>query len=125
MFAPGTRKARRSAMSRAIVRHKSRWTAVLRLRASGTMQGKQLADGTVSRWRLKIVLNLERWTRRRLIRLPAKSSDEAAEKVLYLMAAMIAGNTKFSAEEIGSTKGSIAPFRSELERLFRSEAPPR
>lgn len=74
----------------------------------------RLLSGASLHWAIKF----ERYVRRRLIAMPAKSQEEAEKKILHIMAATIAGKLPLEKEEVATICGSIAPFKSELRDIF-------
>lgn len=62
---------------------------------------------------------LERSAMRKLVRLEPASCDEAKEKVLYLIAAMMAGQTQLCAAETAKLGKSVEPFNRELATFLR------
>jgi hypothetical protein len=66
-----------------------------------------------------IARQLERSAMRRLVTLEPATCDEAKEKVLYLMAAVMAGPTKLCAAETTKVGKSVEPFKAELATFLR------
>ena len=66
-----------------------------------------------------IARHLERSAMRRLVRLEPATCDEAKEKVLYLMAAVMAGPTQLCATETAKLGKSVEPFKRELATFLR------
>lgn len=66
-----------------------------------------------------IARQLERSAMRRLVRSEPATCDEAKEKVLYLMAALMAGATQLCAIETAKLGKSVEPFKGELATFLR------
>jgi hypothetical protein len=61
----------------------------------------------------------ERRSRCHLLAARAQSADEAREKVLYVMAALIAGQMRLNTQEIAQLVASVARFEIELSGFLR------
>lgn len=66
-----------------------------------------------------IAHQLERSAMRRLVRFEPATCDEAKEKVLYLMAAVMAGPIQLCATETAKLGKSVEPFKGELATFLR------
>jgi len=66
-----------------------------------------------------IARQLERFAMRRLVRSEPATCEEAKDKVLYLMAAVIAGPTQLWETETAELKKSVEPFKGELATFLR------
>lgn len=62
---------------------------------------------------------LERSAMRRLVRAEPATCDDAKEKVLYLMAVVMAGPTSLCAAETAKVGKSVEPFKRELAAFLR------
>ena len=71
-----------------------------------------------------VARQLECSAMRRLVRLEPVTCDEAKEKVLYLMAAVIAGPTQLCAAETAKVGRSVETFKGELAAFLRQASEP-
>ena len=104
-----------SGMSRVIEKHKY-WRKVTSVLSANNPTRFSLAN-----IELFIARQLERSAKRRLIRLEPATCEEAKEKVLYLMAAVITGQAPLGATEIGRLTSSVEFFKPELASLLRKK----
>lgn len=68
--------------------------------------------------RARIAKTLERRARRRLLSVTARSTGEARQKVLYVIAAIVAGRLRLEANDIERVVATIEGFSAEVEDLF-------
>lgn len=112
-----------AAMGRCIARHRRLLAAVARFSRGRATAGNWTLRAAAACLGLSISRILERLARWRLIRRKPADSREAKQKILYLMALIVAQRVKLRPEEIARAADSLEGFHSDLRDLLRTHSP--
>lgn len=112
-------EGRPTAMARCVERHRRLLAAVARFSQSRAKAGGWNRRAAVACLGLSISWILERLARRRLFGRKPIDRREAEQKILYLIAAMLAQRMELRAKEIAMITASVREFHMDLNDLLR------